>query len=632
MTPNLAAWTPTIIAVLIGVAAICAVVWAVLRKAKGTTATQASVASEIELARLNERLAALQAEGTGYRATLQEAEGRVSETRAQLALLSDERARLDERASRVPALEDQVKVCQIELVARRDENSRVTAQLAERTEALVGMETRLGAEQVEHKADLGRMESLRGQLQEEIGRVATLAEQSSRVPALERTVLEQATLCEQLKQQIADLRENLGGATSTGESLRGQTARLEGEVSQLRRSRDELLGQQEALRTQLAETATTLEAERTQNIEKLALLNEAKDQLADHFKSLANDILEEKTRRFTDQNKENMGQILEPLRTKLQEFQGKVEEVYVQEGKDRSALAEQVRQLMFLNQQLSAEANSLTQALKGSSNTRGSWGELILERVLESSGLRKGEEYDVKESVKREDGTRGQPDVVIHLPESKELVIDSKVSLIAYEEYTNAETDRGREVALARHVDSVRTHIKELSDRNYQTLYGLKSLDCVVMFVPVEPAFILAVSSDTKLWEYAWRRNVLLVCPSTLLFVLRTVAHIWRQEQQNRNVQEIAKRGGELYDKFTGFLEELHKLGERLKQAQDCYDGAIGKFEKGRGNLIRQAEMLRSLGVKPTKCLPEELIDAAFDDATVVPAALPENSDIPVPG
>jgi DNA recombination protein RmuC len=304
----------------------------------------------------------------------------------------------------------------------------------------------------------------------------------------------------------------------------------------------------------------------------------------------------------------------------------------VQEGKDRSALAEQVRQLMFLNQQLSAEANSLTQALKGSSNTRGSWGELILERVLESSGLRKGEEYDVKESVKREDGSRGQPDVVIHLPESKELVIDSKLSLIAYEEYTNAETDRGREVALARHVDSVRTHIKELSDKNYQTLYGLKSLDCVVMFVPVEPAFILAVSSDTKLWEYAWRRNVLLVCPSTLLFVLRTVAHIWRQEQQNRNVQEIAKRGGELYDKFTGFLEELHKLGERLKQAQDCYDGAIGKFEKGRGNLIRQAEMLRSLGVKPTKCLPEELIDAALDDATAVPAALSENSDVPVPG
>jgi len=631
MNANFAPWVPTVIAAAVGLGVIAALVW-IFRKIAASASRETTVDTEIEVARLNERVASLQEEGVRHRAKLQEAEGRAAETVVRLAQVSDERARLEERACRVPTLEDQLKVCQVELTTLRDESSRTSAQLAERTEALTGTQARLGAEQNAHKADLDRLESLRGQLQEETGRISKLTEQSSRVPALEASLLEQTAMCERLKQQLADLRESWGGTVSSNESLRTQIARLEGEVVDLRRSREDLVQQQELLKTQLAETTTTLEAERTQTVEKLALLNEAKDQLANHFKSLANDILEEKTRRFTDQNKENMGQILEPLRTKLQEFQGKVEEVYVQEGKDRSALAEQVRQLMSLNQQLSTDAHSLTQALKGSSNTRGSWGELILERVLESSGLRKGQEYDVKESVKREDGSRGQPDVVVHLPESKELVIDAKVSLVAYEEYTKADTDRAREIALARHIDSVRTHIKELADKNYQNLYGLKSLDCVIMFVPVEPAFILAVSTDTKLWEYAWRKNVLLVCPSTLLFVLRTVAHIWRQDQQNRNVQEIAKRGAELYDKFTGFLEEMHKLGDRLRQAQDCYDGAIGKFEKGRGNLIRQAEMLRELGVKPTKCLPEELIDAAFEDSPEVPVALPEDSDVPVAG
>jgi len=631
MTFNFVQWTPTAVAVLVGLAAIFVAVW-VLHKAKRNAPRGATHEGEIELARLNERVGALQAEGTEYRAKLQEADAKATELRAQLALHGEERARLGERASRVPGLEGELKSCRAELIGLRDENSRATAQLGERGDMLAGLEARLAAERNEHRTDLDRLDALRCRLEEETGRVATLTEQSSRVPELEGKIVEQVALCDQLKQQVADLRENLGGAVSTSDNLRMQITRVEAEVQEVRRVRDGLVGQQEILRTQLAETATTLEAERAQNVEKLALLNDAKEQLADHFKALANDILEEKAKRFTDQNKENLGQILEPLRGKLQEFQGKVEEVYVQEGKDRSALAEQVRQLMSLNQQLSADAHSLTQALKGSSNARGSWGELILERVLESSGLRKGQEYDVKESVKREDGSRGQPDVVIHLPESKELVIDAKVSLVAYEEYTKADTDRAREIALGRHTDSVRTHIRELADKNYQNLYGLKSLDCVIMFVPVEPAFILAVSGDTALWEYAWRKNVLMVCPSTLLFVLRTVAHIWRQEQQNRNVQEIAKRGAELYDKFTGFVEEMHKLGDRLRQTQDCYDGAIGKFEKGRGNLIRQAEMLRELGVKPTKSLPEELIDAAFEDSREAAAALPENSDVPVAG
>ncbi|RJP20235.1 MAG: DNA recombination protein RmuC [Deltaproteobacteria bacterium] len=360
------------------------------------------------------------------------------------------------------------------------------------------------------------------------------------------------------------------------------------------------------LGAELARVTACLDNERRNTDEKLALLVEARDILSNQFKSLANDILEEKGKRFSEQSQDHLGRLLEPLKSRLHEFQGKVQEVYFQDGKDRAALAEQVRQLLELNQTLSQDAKNLTSALKGSSKTQGSWGELVLERVLESSGLRNGEEYDVQSSHAREDGSRAQPDVVIRLPEDRNLVVDAKVSLNAYENFVTCEDEAGRQAAIKRHLDSVRNHIKGLSEKNYQTLYGLKSLDFVLMFVPVEPAFMLAVTGDRDLFTDAWKKNVLLVSPSTLLFVVRTVAHLWRQEAQNRNAQEIARRGAELYDKFAGFVEDLESLGVRLKQAQKEYEAAYGKLTGGRGNLIRQAEMLKELGVKPSKALPPE--------------------------
>ncbi len=369
------------------------------------------------------------------------------------------------------------------------------------------------------------------------------------------------------------------------------------------------------LNTQIATLTTQLTQERSQNAEKIALLQSARDELTHQFKNLANDILEEKSKRFSEQNQQSLGQLLEPLKTRLQEFQGKVEQVYVQEGKDRSALAEQVRQLMELNKTVSQEANNLTKALKGSNKTQGNWGELILERVLETAGLRKGEEYDVQESHTTGDGKRLQPDVVLHLAEDRHLVIDAKATLVAYEDYANAEDEKHREAALKRHLDAVRTHIKGLSDKNYQDLYGLKSLDFVLMFIPIEPAFMLAVTHDRELFMDAWNKNVLLVSPSTLLFVVRTVASLWRQEAQNRNAQDIAKRGAELYDKLAGFVEDMESLGNRLSQAQKDYDGAINKLSTGKGNVIRQAEMLKKLGVKPNKSLPAGIVDSALDAA-----------------
>ncbi|MES2614873.1 MAG: DNA recombination protein RmuC, partial [Bdellovibrionota bacterium] len=222
----------------------------------------------------------------------------------------------------------------------------------------------------------------------------------------------------------------------------------------------------------------------------------------------------------------------------------------------------------------------------------------------------KGKHYKTQDSHVREDGTRSQPDVVIHLPENKSLIVDAKVSLVAYEEYVNGESDAIREAALKKHLSSIRAHIKGLSSKNYQDIYSLKSIDFVLMFIPIESAFILPISQDNGLWQEAWKQNVLLVSPSTLLFVVRTVAHLWRQEQQTKNSQDIAKRGAELYDKLVGFEEDFEKIGRSLNQAKECYDSAFGKFTSGRGNVIRQAEMLKELGVKPTKNLPVQLTTA----------------------
>lgn len=461
----------------------------------------------------------------------------------------------------------------------------------------------------------------KGESQVEIARInerlAASQEDSKRLVIEHDNLQKQATLW---RDQLDESRDERAQLVERSVRQAEQLASLQKEKESLAALRDQLIAERQRLSNQVAELATALESERSQSAEKIELLKNAEEQLSNRFKTLASEILEDKTKRFTEQNKTNLDQLLEPLKVKITEFQGKVQEVYVQEGKDRSALAEQVKQLMALNNQLSKDAHNLTSALKGQAKAQGNWGELILERVLEASGLRKGHEYDVQESHTRADGSRAQPDVVVHLPEDRHLIVDAKVSLTAYEEHANAETDHQRDTAMKRHLDSVRAHIKELSEKNYQQLYGLQSLDFVLMFIPVEPAFMLAISHDSDLWQSAWKKNVLLVSPSTLLFVVRTVAHLWRQEQQNRNAQDIANRGAELYDKLAGFVEDLDTLGNRLQQAQKAYDGAYNKFTGGRGNVIRQAEMLKELGVKPTKQFPQNLIDSALDEPLVLPS------------
>lgn len=375
------------------------------------------------------------------------------------------------------------------------------------------------------------------------------------------------------------------------------------------------------LRTQFASLQATLTAERAAQVR----LEEDRNRMADQFRGLANDILEEKSRRFTEQNQANLGQLLDPLRTRLQEFQTKVDQVYVQESKDRSALAQQVTSLLEMNQRLADEARDLTQALKGSTKAQGEWGEVVLERILEAAGLRRGYEYTVQETISREDATRARPDVILHLPGDRKLVVDAKVSLVDYGTYSASSDDTLRKHAASRHCASVREHIRDLAGRNYHRLPGLETLDFVILFVPIEPAFLLALETDSNLWVDAWEKNILLVSPSTLLFVVRTVAHLWKQEEQMRNVQDIAKRGSELYDKFVGFVDDLSALGAQLERTRTTYDAAMSKLSTGRGNLVRQVEMLRALGVQPTKRLPRQLTQRAEEVGIFEEIAAPEN-------
>jgi len=363
---------------------------------------------------------------------------------------------------------------------------------------------------------------------------------------------------------------------------------------------------------------TELEAERRQSADKLATFQQsaqdAKTALSDQFKNLANEILEEKSRRFAEQNQQNLDTLLKPLQEKLTDFRKQVDETYQSEARERFALKQEVEKLAGLNLRMTDETRALTNALKGESKTQGDWGELVLETILENSGLRKGEEYVVQDTHTISDGSRLQPDVVIRLPESKHLVIDSKVSITAYTRYMQADDESTKTAELNSHVQSIRQHIQGLSSKNYQDLYGVGSIDFVLMFIPVEPAFLSAMRHAPDIYQEALKKNIVIVCPSTLLATVRTVAHLWRQEYQNKNAQEIARQCAMLYDKFVGFVEDLDKVGQRLEQAQVSYNDAVGKLKTGRGNLIRTAENVKKLGVKPNKSLPSKLTDVADDE------------------
>jgi DNA recombination protein RmuC len=393
--------------------------------------------------------------------------------------------------------------------------------------------------------------------------------------------------------------------------MRGSTEKLRERANQLSQQLDNVKEERDQFENKLGqakETNTRLETEKDNLEEKLAEhkkeVEHLQKQFADQFENLANEILEKKSEKFTKQNKDSIGQLLEPLQKKITQFKKEVQQSREKDIEERAELKTKIQQLTELNHEMSEQAQDLVEALEGQSKTQGDWGEMILERILEESGLTKGREYLVQESMKTEEGNHVRPDVVVKLPEDRHIVIDAKVSIVAYRRHVSADTEEEREEHLKKHVASVRSHVKNLSSKNYHQLHENGSPDFVLLFVPVEPAFAKALQASDGLYNEAFNKNVVIVSPTTLLATLATISNIWKQEYQNQHAREIAERGGRLYDKFCLFAEALEDVGKRIEQTQESYATAMNRLHDGQGNLVRQVEMLRELGADTSKQMP----------------------------
>ena len=412
------------------------------------------------------------------------------------------------------------------------------------------------------------------------------------------------------------------------ESVQAEISRVKVESAQFQEAKSRL-------EQSLNEVKSFLELERSTSLQLTKQLSEAQTdnknltsrideqrkeleqmnvRLTTEFKNIANTILEEKTRSFTEHNKTSLDAILNPLKERIEEFKKQVETTYEKESRDTLSLKDEVKRLSELNTRISEEANNLTRALKGDTKTQGNWGEFILEKILERSGLEKDREYKVQVSTKNVDGDIIRPDVVVFLPDNKHIIIDSKVSLTAYEALVSAESDEEREQFKKDHITSLRSHLKLLGEKNYQTAESLNSPELVLMFVPIEASFGIAVQADRELFNFAWDKKIVIVSPSTLLATLVTISSIWKQEKQTKNAIDIANRSGALYDKFVGFIDDMKNVGNQLIKSKETFDGAMSKLYEGKGNIVKTIETLKTLGAKTTKSIDQKLLDRAENE------------------
>ncbi len=405
------------------------------------------------------------------------------------------------------------------------------------------------------------------------------------------------------------LQQNKGQTIRLEERLLIQQSEKETLKNELHLEREKLLTASNRL-ARAEETFFNMQEKLSNN--KLEI-EETKQKFATEFENIANRLLDEKSKKFTEQNKSNLDIILNPLKEKIKDFEDKVDKAYKTESDERITLKTEIKSLVEMNKQISEEANNLAKALKGDNKKQGNWGEVILEKILERSGLTKDQEYKTQVSTSNAEGRKIQPDVILYLPENKHIIIDAKVSLIAYELFANAENEDDRERSKKEHVLSLRNHVKNLSEKNYQTSKDLNTPDFVLLFIPVESSFSLAIQADQELFNYAWERQIVIVSPSTLLATLKTISSIWKQEKQTKNALEIAEQSGKLYDKFVGFVEDMQKMGDRIAATQGFYEESMKKLSTGSGSLIKRVENLRKLGAKNTKNLPEKFINE--DDA-----------------
>ena len=397
--------------------------------------------------------------------------------------------------------------------------------------------------------------------------------------------------------------------------------KLEKDHTELKTIQENNLSQTNELKDYILKIRSENEVLKEKNNTIKKEIEEIGEKYTSQFKNLANEILEDKSKRFTEENQKNIKLILEPLNNDIKDFKRKVEETYEKENKQRFSLEEKIKDLVVLNQKISEEANNLTKALKGQRKTQGDWGEMILENILQESGLTEGREYFRQEFIKDEagntimndDGKKMQPDFILQYPDKRKVIIDSKVSLSAYERYNSSEEDMEQKVALQNHIAAIYNHVDELNKRNYSQF--VKGLDFVMMFVPIEPAYLLAIQKDADLWNYAYKKRVILISPTNLIAAIKLISEIWKKEEQNKNAVAIAERGAAMYDKFVGFVENLVDVGDHIGRSQKSYEEAMKQLKDGSGNLIGQAEKLRKLGVQGKKVLPGTIInDAMIED------------------
>ncbi len=388
-------------------------------------------------------------------------------------------------------------------------------------------------------------------------------------------------------------------------------------INQLKQEhKDVLVEKEDILRVNIRQDEALKNLQEKLNTQKQEVEG-LQEKFSKEFENLANKILEEKSTKFTEQNRQNLKTILDPLQEKIQKFEKKVEDSHKESIDRHAALRQQIIGLKELNEQMSKEAVNLTKALKGDSKTQGNWGELVLERVLEKSGLEKGREYEMEKSFVDETGKqqRLRPDVIIHLPDNKKMIVDSKVSLTAYEQFVNSDDENDKIRFLKEHIASLNRHVSQLSEKKYEDIYQIESPDFVLLFIPIEPAFALAINQDNQLYNKAFEKNIVIVTPSTLLATLRTIDTMWNNEKQQRNAIEIARQAGALYDKFEGLISDLTKVGKKMDEAKKEYKGAMNKLFEGSGNLIRRVENIKKLGAKAKKSLPETIIQRAKEDS-----------------
>lgn len=510
----------------------------------------------------------------------------------ELATYKEKVTHLDSLSHKLKDLESSLSEKQIELSNIKEESSKYKTSLEEQREKYNDFRVSSDKRIEELKSELELLKAENNKYNEEI------KSNKSLISELETKVSEErkssSSISAEKELYITELKQSITSLTGENKELRTQVNKDKATVSQLQ--------------TQLEEQNKSME-------EKLKLLHDSEEKLKEQFKNLATEIFDSNTKKFSEQNKESLGLILNPMKQQLTDFKKKVEDVYDKEAKDRSALQNELKTLKELNQKMSAEAHNLTNALRNDSKKQGKWGEMVLEKVLESSGLREGHEFKREVSLKDNENKPFRPDVIVYLPDQRHIVIDAKTSLTAYNEYMAEDNDELKQIHLKNHIKSVKDHIKGLADKKYEDLQNVNSLDFIFMFVPIEGALLLALDNDVNLYDEAFKQKIILVSPTTLLVALRAVENTWRYERQAQNIAEVYKRAEELYKKFTGFIEDLKKVDKGLESARTNYDEAFKKLSTGHGNLVNQVTMLKKVSnIKPKKELESTLVETAMVD------------------